>query len=189
MPYSFCAKNGSILGDLRLPPLLNWIISSSGFITRRGIVGDRRFGTVCRSHLQGSRFSRRWDIDKTGLSVSNHLTPRNNPEDGGGIMLLRNVHTHLVLQNKTLIPFTAFQTQNLTYFNHFTAIMRVRVTLKPPTIADSAHSGSVLFERNTGAYCLVLVPVLHWTVRFPWQRNMECCSYRQMCTMQLQGQR
>ena len=62
-------------------------------IMRRKVVWNRRFGTTYRSHLQRSSCPRRllvltaWPlkmgpIGSPETSVSNHLTPRNNPEDG-----------------------------------------------------------------------------------------------------------
>ena len=72
---------------LRLPPQLNLILPSSGYYAVEG-VWYRRFGTTYQSHLQGSscqKDPRPVKMEQTGsqeTSVSNHLTPHNNPEDG-----------------------------------------------------------------------------------------------------------
>jgi hypothetical protein len=56
-------------------------------ITRREVVWNRRFRTSYPSHIQRSSYPRirlhasRWDpTGSTATSVSNHLTPRNNPK-------------------------------------------------------------------------------------------------------------
>jgi hypothetical protein len=47
------------------------------------VVWNRRFGTSYRSYLQGSRCPRWWEpIGNPETSVSNDLTPSNNPGDG-----------------------------------------------------------------------------------------------------------
>jgi hypothetical protein len=59
-------------------------------ITWRKVVWNRRFGTIYRSHLQGSRCPRRmtswpWKMTLTcspETSVSKHLTPHNNAKNG-----------------------------------------------------------------------------------------------------------
>ena len=74
-----------------MSPLLTAYLNYSVFwvTTRRQAVWKRRFGTSYRFHLQGLRFPAwtAWPfkIGPTGspeTSVSNHLKPRNNPEDG-----------------------------------------------------------------------------------------------------------
>jgi hypothetical protein len=56
-------------------------------VNRREVFRNRRFGTLYLPHLQGSSFSdslilKVEQIGSSETSVSNHLTPRDNPEEG-----------------------------------------------------------------------------------------------------------
>jgi hypothetical protein len=77
--------------DLRLPPRFKWIPPSLGLL-----LGVRWFktdvsGLSIGSHLQGSSCPSSWTawplkmrpIGSPETSVLNHLTPSNNPRDGG----------------------------------------------------------------------------------------------------------
>jgi hypothetical protein len=81
-----------VLRNLPLDPFKTYNWNSSVFcgFTRCKEVLNRRLGTACLSHLQRSSCRYPWrawplEMGSTGsseTSVSNHLTPRNNPEDG-----------------------------------------------------------------------------------------------------------
>ena len=75
------------------PPILcseiNFFNSSFFWaMTRREVVRNRRFGTTCRSHLEGSsscslnRLTKMGRIGTPKTHISNYLTPYNNQEDG-----------------------------------------------------------------------------------------------------------
>jgi hypothetical protein len=100
-------RSSSLLHELRLPlqrcrpamcyprPITMtgnyfWVDSSVfGVLMRREVVWNRCFGTTYRFHLKGSSPSSwtAWPmkmerIGSPETSVQNHVTPRNNPEDG-----------------------------------------------------------------------------------------------------------
>ena len=84
-----------------------------GVITGREVVWHRRFGTICRSNLEGSSCPRNFHLDILTLkmgptespetSVLNPLTSRNNPEggriqfNGGGNRRPRIVLWHILV--------------------------------------------------------------------------------------------
>jgi hypothetical protein len=87
MLYCRAAKH---LRNLRLSPRLNWILPYSGLLGGVWQFKNWCFCATYRFHVQGSSCPRRrrvvpLNMGATGnaeTSVSNHLTPRNNPEDG-----------------------------------------------------------------------------------------------------------
>jgi hypothetical protein len=67
-----------------LPQRLNLILPVFWVITRREVVWNRCFGNTYRYHIEGWRYRplKMGPIGGPEMSVSNHLTPRTNPEDG-----------------------------------------------------------------------------------------------------------
>jgi hypothetical protein len=106
-------KSKELTLDLRLPPRLNWILPSSGLL--RGVswsetdVSRLPIGPIFKGPLLEDG-----TIDSPETSVSNHLTPRNNPEDErihkNNLILCYNFHQFLknITNWRNVLP-TQFQ--------------------------------------------------------------------------------